>query len=521
MLGPTSGPGDARGRPRSWFTPAARACVIGLLPGLIALPLSLALQRLFPYPFLFLFLASVMISSWRGGMVAGLLSVLLSTVCVTYFFVPPFRSFAVSPIAETYLAAFVICTLLASWASSAQKRSEQALREARDQLEGRVAERTAAIQTSNAELREREQQLRLLTEVIPQQIWAGTPDGVIDYCNRRLLEYVGRSMDDLRGDGFLAAIHPEDRERFRHAWECALASGQSFEGEWRVRSAQGPYRLFFTRGVPLRRADGTVVRWYGTHTDIEEHKQAERALLQTQADVAHLSRVLTMGELTTSIAHEISQPLTAVVAHGYACLEWLGATPPNLAKAQQTAERIIQDGTRAGAVLSRIRAFFKKETAPREWLDMNDAIQDVTAFLHDEASRRRVAIRTEFAPTLPAVRGDRVQLQQVVLNLVLNGLDAMDEPMERAKDLVITTTRDGPRGIRVRVEDAGAGLSEETRERIFEPFYTTKPQGLGLGLSISRSIVEAHAGRLWATRREGGGAAFEFTLPGSAARDDE
>jgi PAS domain S-box-containing protein len=397
---------------RAWLRRAVETVVVGLVPVAVALVLSLRLQHLFVYPFLFLFLGAVVVSSWFGGVGPGILSVLASTLCVTYFFVPPYRSFGVSPTAETYLVAFVICTVVAGWASAAKRRGEETLRQARNDLEARVIERTVEIQASNTELRERERQLRLLTEVIPQQIWSGTPDGAIDYCNSRLLEYVGCALETMRGEGFLATIHVDDRDRFRAVWRAARERGTPLEGEWRVRARDGQYRLFFTRALPLRKADGQVVRWYGTNTDIEDHKQAEDALLRTQAELAHLSRVLAMGELTTSIAHEMNQPLAAVVAHGYACLGWLDARPPDLAKAKRTAERIIADGTRAGAVLARIRTLFRKEAATRALVDLKDVICDLTIFLQDEARRRQVAIHTDLAADLPAVVGDRVQLQQ-------------------------------------------------------------------------------------------------------------
>jgi len=307
----------------------------------VALVSSLWLQHFFPYPFLFLFLGAVIASAWMGGPLAGALSVVLSTLCVEYFFVPPYYSFTVSATAQSYLVAFAVCASVACWLSATKRASEAVMRQARRDLEVRVAERTAEINASNRELRERERELHVLTEVIPQQIWSGTPDGAIDYCNQRLLDYVGLSMDEMRRAGFLATLHPEDRDGFRQRWQAALSSGQPFEGEWRVRGAEGRYRVFFSRSVPLRRVDGRVIRWYGTNTDIEEHKKAERDLMRTQANLAHLSRAFTMSALTTSIAHEINQPLTAVVAHGYACLGWLDATPPDLARARQTTERII------------------------------------------------------------------------------------------------------------------------------------------------------------------------------------
>ena len=246
---------------------------------------------------------------------------------------------------------------------------------------------------------------------------------------------------------------------------------------------------------------------------IQEHDKAQQALRETQSELAHLSRVFSMGELTSSIAHEISQPLTAVVTNGHACLEWLSAAPPNIEKARRTTENIIQDGTRAGAVLERIRSLFKKESFAQEWLDMNDVIGELTVFLRDEAIRRGISMRTELARDLPRVKGDRVQLQQVVLNLLMNGMDAMSGLAGGAKELVIVSRPHDSRAIVISVEDSGIGLRPEIENRIFEPFFTTKPQGIGMGLSISRSIVESHRGRLWAESGRPSGALFQFTIP--------
>ncbi len=321
-----------------------------------------------------------MASAWFGGTSAGLFSVFLSTVLVEYFFVPPLHSFAINSTAESYFIAFVACALVASWVSSAQKKSEEALKEARNQLEIRVSERTAA-------------------------------------------------------------------------------------------------------------------------------------LMQTQADLARLSRVMSMGELTAAVAHEISQPLTAVVTHGYACREWLAANPPNFEKARQTTDRIIHDGTRAGAVVTRIRALFKKEAPHKEWVDANDVIRELISFLRDEILRRHVTVGLELTDHLPNVLADRIQLQQVLLNLVINGMDAMAEFTDQRRELLIRSHKQNPDEILIQVLDSGVGLEAHNPEEIFQSFFTTKPHGVGMGLSISRSIIESHQGRLWAAKRPEGGAIFQFTLP--------
>jgi PAS domain S-box-containing protein len=479
----------------------------------IALVSTLHLQRLFPYPFFFLFFAAVMASAWYGGPGPGLLAVLVSTLAVDYFLVPPFDSFAVNTTEGTYFIAFIVSALAASWVSSLKKKSEEALRDARDQLEIRVAKRTAELQRSNAELSASERSLRLLTEVIPQQIWSATPDGSIDYCNQRLLDYAGRAMQEMHGARFLETLSAEDRDRFHRSWQSALSAGTPLEGEWRVRGADGAYRHFYTRAVPLRDVQGKIVRWYGTNTDIEDHKNAEHTLLRAQAELAHLTRAVTMGELTSSIAHEVNQPLTAVVANGHACLGWLEGKRPNLPEARQAVERIIKDGTRAGTVIGRIRSLFKKEAATRDRLDVNEVIQELTVFLRDAAIDQRVLLETDLDPNLPKIVGDRVQLQQVVLNLMMNAMDAMRGNSDGPKRLLVSSSCRHGKEILIRVEDCGVGLSSEAIEKIFHSFFTTKPEGIGMGLSISRSIVESHEGRLWAEPRPSGGAIFQFTVP--------
>ena len=243
-----------------------------------------------------------------------------------------------------------------------------------------------------------------------------------------------------------------------------------------------------------------------------ELQEREKALLHSQAELARLSRVMSMGELTISIAHEVNQPLTAVVTHGHACLEWLSADPPNVSKARQTTERIIQDGTRAGEVLGRIRALFKNEALAKVPLDINRLIEEVAWFVREEAMSRGIQIRTGLSAGLPQITADRVQLQQVILNLVMNGMDALVGKSDR-KEIVISTRMNSDSDIVVSVEDSGVGFTAESVEKLFEPFFTTKPHGIGLGLSISRSIAEAHAGRLWAEPRATGGAVFHLSIP--------
>jgi C4-dicarboxylate-specific signal transduction histidine kinase len=262
----------------------------------------------------------------------------------------------------------------------------------------------------------------------------------------------------------------------------------------------------------LRDERGNIVKWYGTMTDIEDRMRAEEALRKANADLAHITRVITMGEFAASIAHEVSQPLAAVVTNAEACLRWLAGSAPNVEKACEAVGRVVRDGKRAAEVIAQIRALCRKSGIKRQRLDMNAAIEEVLALAQGEARTKRVALRTDLATRLPAVLGDRVQLQQVVLNLIMNGLEAMSSVQDRPRELVIRTQEGEDDRVVVTVQDTGIGLDPKITEQMFDAFYTTKGEGMGMGLSISRSIVQDHGGRLWVTTNEGPGATFQFTL---------
>jgi len=257
--------------------------------------------------------------------------------------------------------------------------------------------------------------------------------------------------------------------------------------------------------------------------DISDRVRAEEQrdkLRQLEAEIAHLDRVTMLGELTASIAHEVNQPLSGVVSNGSACLRWLAGEVPNMEEAREAARRIVRDGKRAADVVARVRAMTKRTEASREKLDVNETIRDVLALVGDEAKKNRVLIRTEFADDVFPILGDRVQLQQVVLNLVMNGMEAMSNVSENARELAITTRNVDPNQVQVTVQDSGKGLDPDTMPKIFDPFYTTKPHGMGMGLSISRSILQAHGGQLWAAANDGPGTSFHFTLPRYGEKSD-
>jgi C4-dicarboxylate-specific signal transduction histidine kinase len=250
-----------------------------------------------------------------------------------------------------------------------------------------------------------------------------------------------------------------------------------------------------------------------TNNDVTERKRAEEALQNAQTELTHISRVTTLGEMTASIAHEMNQPLAAVVTNGSACLRWLMGESPNLDEARDAARRVIRDGNRASEIISRIRALLQKTATDKAPLDINEAIQEVVLLTHHEAARKGVTLRLKLTDGLPPVFGDRVQLQQVALNLLMNGVEAMASVHDRSRELVIYSGAHESDQVLVSVQDCGTGIAMEDLEKIFDAFYTTKSQGMGMGLAISRSIIEAHGGRLWATQNEGEGATFQFTLP--------
>jgi hypothetical protein len=306
-----------------------------------------------------------------------------------------------------------------------------------------------------------------------------------------------------------------DERVFRQVWHSALETGKAFEVEARVLSAAGNYRWFLIRSIPQLSADGAIARWYGIHIDIEQQYRAQQGLIQAQGKLARLSRILSMGELAASIAHELNQPLTAVVTHSYACRQWLRANPANIERAADTADKIVQESTRASAVVARVRALFRKDDFVREARNLNSLIQELVRLLRDDAIRRNVSIELVLAEDLPKADLDPVQIQQVFLNLVLNAMDAMAEASE-PRQLTIRTIKQADSMIQMTVEDRGTGLTPEVAARIFEPFFSTKANGTGMGLAICRSIIEAHEGRIWATESAGGGTVFHITLPVSS-----
>jgi PAS domain S-box-containing protein len=356
------------------------------------------------------------------------------------------------------------------------------------------------------QLRGEERKLREAIETIPAMAWVAGPDGVVQFRNRRWVEYTGQSQLGKAEDVQRIAVHPEDLDRTTRRLNASLASGEPFEEEMRVRRTDGEYRWFLARAVPLRDKRGKVVKWYGAATDIQDRKRAE----QLQADLAHTNRVSILGELVASISHELAQPITATTNNAKASLRWLQRDPPNLTEVRKGTERIIEAGTFASEIINRLRSLYKKAAAKRELVTINEVIREMVLLLRGEANQYAVSIRTDLAADLPKITVDRVQLQQVLMNLMLNGIEAMKET---GGVLTVMTGRGEGGQVLISVSDTGVGLPAGRADEIFNAFFTTKPQGSGMGLAISRSIVESHGGRLWATSHDARGATFHFTLP--------
>ena len=487
-------------------------------------------------------------------------------------------------------------------------------------------------------LRASERNLKLIIDTIPALAWSARLDGSAEFFNQHYLDFIGLSAEQASGWGWTAAIHPEDLNGLAATWQRIMASEAPGEGEARLRKQDGAYRWFLFRANPLRDESGTIVKWYGVNTDIEDRKRAEaelrraydsfadaqrlsktgsfitdlvgddhswsdeafrifefepgtkvtvqrvrdvihpddlasfdsviargssgvdvsfafrlvtprgavkhvrgvahvieqtegrpmfvgalqdvtermvteEALNRARAELAHVARVTTLSTLTASIAHEVNQPLSGIITNASTCLRMLDADPPNVEGARETARRTIRDGNRASDVITRLRALFSKKEFSLDSLDLNEATREVIALSLSELQRKRVVLQSELAGDLPTVTGDRIQLQQVILNLLRNASDAMVDVRDRPRHLLIRTEPEGGERVRVSVRDAGVGVDAQSMNKLFDVFYTTKSDGMGIGLSVSRSIIERHHGRLWVEPNDGPGATFSFSIP--------
>ena len=659
-----------------------------------------------------LFFCAIVVSSWIAGLGPGLLSGLLSVGVIDYYFLFPRYTLGVNPEDVPRLAVFLVSAASISWLSGGQRRAKESLRQARDELELKVQERTAELRQINEELRAEIAERKnaegalLSSEAQLKQAQAVAHLGSYDVDaltgHTRWSDEVFRILGLDPASGSLSrqdfverVVHPEDREYAMQDYDRVVHEGKLYDLEYRVIRPDGSVRFVQSMGEPIRTPDGgAVVRLVGALLDITERKQsedslarlnrtlqtlyqcnqalvhasdeyellqtvcrilvevgrvrmawvgyreldreksirpvaqagydegyvesvkatwedterghgptgtairtgkpswtqniqtdssiapwrtealkrgygsnislplmsdsatfgaltlydqqpnafnertveqfteladnlaygvialrtraersrAEHALREAQAELAHVTRVMTMGELAASIAHEINQPLAAVVTNANACLRWLTGPTPNLDEARAAVARIARDGNRASDVIGRIRALVKKSATEQAHLDINEVIQEVLGLIQTEIRKNEVVLRRKLAPDLPRILGDRVQLQQVILNLMMNGIEAMSAVTDRSRDLLIRSCRYESDKVLIAVQDSGTGLETESLDHLFTAFFTTKPKGMGMGLAISRSIIEAHGGKLWASPNDGPGATFQFTL---------
>lgn len=378
-----------------------------------------------------------------------------------------------------------------------------------------------AFVASEAALRENERQLQQIVSSIPGLTWRSDAEGNMTFWSQGFLDYAGARLTDIIGYGFMNYIHADDHDRVMDVWADILNSGETGGSEARLLRADGEYRWFLWKASPFFDDNGKVTQWFGVNVDIEDRKNAEEMLRRSQSDLAHITRMTTMGELAVSIAHEVNQPLMAVVTNAGACLRWLSDGNTNIAMARQAAERIVQEGHRAGDIITSLRNLARKSPPRLDRVCLDQVVPVVLDLLQGELKGQDVTAEIELGNGDIAIVGDRTQLQQVVLNLIMNAVEAMSGIHGSPRRLrVRAEIRDGD--ALVSVADTGPGLGTEDADHVFEAFFSTKVEGIGMGLAICRSIIEAHGGRIWAANNQGCGSVFSFTLPlaeGKAVHD--
>jgi len=472
-----------------------------------------------------LFLCAVLLSAWIGGIGPGFLATALSALAFNYYFLPPIHSLGPKPDEIPRLVIFTVSALFVGSLSAAERSAIESFRRARDDLKKTVQElqnTNEALQAESDERQRAEEALRRSEGYLAEaQRLTHTGSWAWRVAGRDALHlseewYRIYGFDPKEGlsawEKRLSRIHPEDRAKWQEATDRAIGEKSDYEVQFRILLRDGTVKHIHTFGHPVLDASGDLVQFVGSSMDISADKQAEEALRQAQADLARVNRVTTMGELTASLAHEVNQPIAAAVTNANTCLRWLTRERPDLEEAREAASRIVKDATRAASIISRVRLLFKKGTPQRELLDVNEAIREMIVLLRSEATRYNITLRMELAADLPRIMGDRVQLQQVLMNLIVNGIDAMKE-VDAARGLAVKSHRTEEEEVLVSVSDTGVGLPPQQADQLFNAFFTTKPNGTGMGLRISRSIVESHGGRLWAEDNSPRGASFHFALP--------
>jgi PAS domain S-box-containing protein len=458
-----------------------------------------------------LFLCGIILSAWLGGFGPGLFASAVSILGFKYFLLPPIYSFGLDAEHVPRFVLFVMVAIFVGSLTAAQRSAAASLRSARDDLQ----KKNTALQAEIVERKRREDKLReqaQLLDLTHDTIFARDMKDVITYWNRAAEELygwkeeeaIGRISHDLMQTAFPAPLEQIHAQLLRTGrWEGEL-----------TQSKRDGARVAVVSRWSLQRGDqGNPVAILETNNDITERRDFEERLREAQVELAHVTRLTTLGELAASIAHEVNQPLAAVVTSGEACLRWLDRDVPQLDEAREAVQLMIKDGSRAADVIQRVRALSKKTDAPKAALSINDIINEIILLLERELLSHQASLRLELASELPAVLVDRVQMQQVLINLIMNGIEAMGSITDRPRELTVRSRRDGADQVLVAVQDSGVGIDPEHMDRLFNAFFTTKPAGTGMGLSICRSIIDAHGGTLSVCGNADSGATFHFTLP--------
>ena len=366
-----------------------------------------------------------------------------------------------------------------------------------------------ALKETASTLQMREHELLGIIETVPSMLWSASPTGEVTHVSQRVLEYSGRSFDDFPNLGWKYLIHPDDFEDTAKKFFRAIETGESYSAIHRLRRADGEYRWHHVSGEPLRDPHGKIIQWYGLSIDIDERKRTEDHLRDTSTKLTKASRLATVAELAGSIAHELNQPLMSILANAQAAKRWLNAAPPNMTEVSSSIERVIRDARAADETMQHIRALFKQESFVKKDVNIPDIIREVVRIVQEDPKKRDVPIECHFEEPLPAVSIDQIQIQQVFINLIVNAIEALEG--QQVAPLVVLRAATDANGMLIRVIDNGPGVDDP--DRIFDAFMTTKEKGMGIGLAVSRSIVETHGGRLWGENNKAGGATFNVALP--------